>query len=58
MYFDEFKHQLPDIDPTETDDWIASLDQVVAAGRRASGPGSSSTSCSSGPASCRSGCRR
>src|SRR6187431_1229987 len=30
MYFDEFKHQLPDIDPAETDDWIASLDQVVA----------------------------
>jgi pyruvate dehydrogenase E1 component len=29
MYFDEFKHQLPDIDPAETDDWIASLDQVV-----------------------------
>src|SRR6478672_6631205 len=30
MYFDEFKHQLPDIDPDETDDWMASLDQVVA----------------------------
>ncbi len=30
MYFDEFKHQLPDIDPSETDDWLASLDQVVA----------------------------
>ena len=29
MYFDEFKHQLPDIDPAETDDWLASLDQVV-----------------------------
>jgi pyruvate dehydrogenase E1 component len=29
MYFDEFKHQLPDIDPQETDDWLASLDQVV-----------------------------
>jgi pyruvate dehydrogenase E1 component len=29
MYFDEFKHQLPDIDPDETDDWLASLDQVV-----------------------------
>jgi pyruvate dehydrogenase E1 component len=29
MYFDEFKHQLPDIDEGETDDWIASLDQVV-----------------------------
>ena len=29
MYFDEFKHQLPDIDPTETEEWLASLDQVV-----------------------------
>ena len=34
MYFDEFKHQLPDIDPDETDDWIASLDQVVERGGR------------------------
>ena len=30
MYFDEFKHQLPDIDPSETDEWLESLDQVVA----------------------------
>ena len=29
MYFDEFKHQLPDIDSPETDDWMESLDQVV-----------------------------
>ena len=29
MYFDEFKHQLPDIDPSETEDWMSSLDQVV-----------------------------
>ena len=29
MYFDQFKHQLPDIDTDETDDWLASLDQVV-----------------------------
>src|SRR3954447_18813118 len=29
MYLDEFKHQLPDIDAGETDDWIESLDQVV-----------------------------
>ncbi len=29
MYFDQFKHQLPDIDPSETDEWLASLDQVV-----------------------------
>src|SRR3954447_14206696 len=28
MYFDEFKHQLPDIDPAETEDWLTSLDQV------------------------------
>ena len=30
MYFDEFKHQLPDIDPDETEDWLTSLDDVVA----------------------------
>ena len=30
MYFDEFKHQLPDIDAAETEDWLTSLDQVVA----------------------------
>ncbi len=29
MYFDEFKHQLPDIDPSETQEWLDSLDQVV-----------------------------
>src|SRR4026208_674306 len=29
MYFDEFKHQLPDIDPDETQDWMESLGQVV-----------------------------
>src|SRR6186713_2179161 len=29
MYFDEFKHQLPDIDPAETEDWMTSLDEVV-----------------------------
>ena len=29
MYFDEFKHQLPDIDPAETEEWLDSLDQVV-----------------------------
>src|SRR6476660_940554 len=29
MYFDEFKHQLPDIDPAETEEWLSSLDQVV-----------------------------
>ena len=38
MYFDEFKHQLPDIDEAETEDWMTSLDQVVveAVGRYAS----------------------
>ena len=58
MYFDEFKHQLPDIDPAETEDWI----DVARPGRRRRrarrGPGSSSTSCSSAPASSRSACRR
>ncbi len=29
MYFDEFKHQLPDIDPQETADWIESFDQLL-----------------------------
>jgi pyruvate dehydrogenase E1 component len=30
MYFDEFKHQLPDIDPQETSEWLESFDQLVA----------------------------
>ncbi|MEO8510261.1 MAG: pyruvate dehydrogenase (acetyl-transferring), homodimeric type [Chloroflexota bacterium] len=30
--FDEFKRQLPDIDPTETQEWIDSLDAVVDQG--------------------------
>ena len=29
MHLDEFKHQLPDIDSAETEDWLTSLDQVV-----------------------------
>ena len=29
MYFDDFKHQLPDIDEGETREWLESLDQVV-----------------------------
>ena len=29
MYFDEFKHQLPDIDAAETEDGSTSLDQLV-----------------------------
>jgi pyruvate dehydrogenase E1 component len=28
MYFDEFKNQLPDIDPSETREWLDALDQV------------------------------
>src|SRR6476469_4554408 len=30
MSFDEFKHQLPDIDPAETQEWLDSFDQLVA----------------------------
>ncbi len=30
MYFDEFKHQLPDVDPAETQEWLDSFDQMVA----------------------------
>ncbi|HYN70164.1 MAG TPA: pyruvate dehydrogenase (acetyl-transferring), homodimeric type [Candidatus Eisenbacteria bacterium] len=29
IYLDEFKQQLPDIDPAETGEWMESLDQVV-----------------------------
>src|ERR687890_474775 len=29
MYFDEFKHQLPDIDEAETQEWLESFDQLV-----------------------------
>jgi len=29
MYFDEFKHQLPDMDPQETKEWLEALEQVV-----------------------------
>jgi pyruvate dehydrogenase E1 component len=32
MHLDEFKHQLPDIDPGETQEWIDSLDQLVDQG--------------------------
>jgi pyruvate dehydrogenase E1 component len=28
MYFDQFKHQLPDVDPAETQEWLDALDQV------------------------------
>ncbi len=30
--FDQFKQQLPDTDPVETQEWLASLDDVVASG--------------------------
>lgn len=30
MIFEQFKHQLPDSDPTETQEWIDSLDSVTA----------------------------
>ncbi|MBM4407415.1 MAG: pyruvate dehydrogenase (acetyl-transferring), homodimeric type [Chloroflexi bacterium] len=30
MYVDEFKQQLPDIDPDETQEWLDSFDQLVA----------------------------
>ena len=29
MYFDEFKHQLPDSDPDQTQEWVDSLEEVV-----------------------------
>jgi pyruvate dehydrogenase E1 component len=29
MYFDEFKHQLPDIDKQETAEWLESFDELV-----------------------------
>ena len=32
MYSDEFKHQLPDVDPGETADWIESFDELVGVG--------------------------
>ncbi|MEK7861167.1 MAG: pyruvate dehydrogenase (acetyl-transferring), homodimeric type, partial [Chloroflexota bacterium] len=32
--FDEFKRQLPDLDPEETQEWIVSLDALVGAGGR------------------------
>jgi pyruvate dehydrogenase E1 component len=30
MLLDDFKHQLPDLDEAETNEWLASLDQLVA----------------------------
>jgi pyruvate dehydrogenase E1 component len=34
MLFDQYKDQLPDIDPAETQEWMASLDGVLHAGGR------------------------
>jgi pyruvate dehydrogenase E1 component len=34
MFLDGFVHQLPDIDPAETEEWLDSLDAVVGAGGR------------------------
>ncbi len=34
MLFDQFKDQMPDIDPRETQEWLDSLDAVLAAGGR------------------------
>ena len=44
MYFDEFKHQLPDIDPAETEDWL-----IVPQSNQA-GPKPTRRKGSSGPA--------
>jgi pyruvate dehydrogenase E1 component len=30
--FDQFKQQLPDVDPVETDEWLDSLDDLVERG--------------------------
>ena len=35
MFIDGFVHQLPDIDPTETSEWLDSLDAVVGGRGRA-----------------------
>ncbi|MFI5045972.1 MAG: pyruvate dehydrogenase (acetyl-transferring), homodimeric type [Acidimicrobiia bacterium] len=34
MFIDGFVHQLPDVDPTETEEWLDSLDAVIDAGGR------------------------
>ena len=34
MFIDGFVHQLPDIDPQETDEWLDSLDSVIDVGGR------------------------
>ena len=38
VIFDGFAHQLPDIDPGETQEWLDSFDAVVDAPRHAAGP--------------------
>ena len=54
MIFDGFVHQLPDIDPDETQEWLDSARRRRRRPRQDPGRASSSASCSSGPASCRS----
>jgi pyruvate dehydrogenase E1 component len=35
VFIDGFVHQLPDIDPGETEEWLDSLDSVIDVGGRA-----------------------
>ena len=37
VLFDGVSHQLPDIDPTETAEWLDSFDTVVSSARTARG---------------------
>ena len=41
MIIDGFVHQLPDTDPTETQEWLDSLDAVVSGHGKTPRPGSS-----------------
>jgi hypothetical protein len=41
--YGDFKRQLPDRDPGETQDWVDSLDSIVETGGGPSVPSSSST---------------
>ncbi len=42
MLFDGISHQIPDIDPAETDEWLDSFDAVVDGRTDAPGPASCS----------------
>ena len=37
VIFDGFSHQVPDIDPTETEEWLDSFDDVVDLEGKAAG---------------------